>query len=60
MRELIELAVIAMIIYGVAKSEKLIRLERAAFRIVAVFMATLKSWRKERKQNDRRPAQRTL
>lgn len=40
---------IALIIYGVAKRDKIIRFERGAVRVAAVYVAVMKAWRKEKR-----------
>jgi hypothetical protein len=40
---------IALIIYGFVKQDKLIKFERGAVRVAAVYVAVIKDWRKERK-----------
>ena len=49
---LCEFIIIALIIYGFVKQDKLIRFERGIIRIAAVYVAVYKSWRKE-KRNER-------
>ena len=46
---------IALIVYGFVKQDKLIKFERAAVRVAAVYVAVFKAWRKERRNNERRP-----
>jgi hypothetical protein len=43
---------IALIIYGFLRRDKLIKFERGAVRVAAVYVAVFKAWRKE-KRNER-------
>lgn len=48
---LCEFIIIALIIYGFLRRDKLIKFERGLIRVAAVYVAVYKSWRKERKRN---------
>lgn len=43
---------IALIVYGFLRRDKLIRFERGFIRVAAVYVAVIKAWRKE-KRNER-------
>lgn len=42
---------IALVVYGFVKQDKLIRFERGLIRVAAVYVAVIKAWRKERRNN---------
>ena len=45
---LCEFIIIALIVYGFVKQDKLIKFERGFIRVAAVYVAVIKAWRKER------------
>lgn len=52
---LCEFAACVLLLWGYINQDKLRRFERGAVRVAAVYVAVLKSWRKERRNNECRP-----